>query len=471
MTGDPNDGALASLLAKQRASFMREGPPPFDRRKADLAKLKKALLARRKELAAAVDADFGHRSRYETMILDLVPTVHAINYLLRNLARLMRPRRRRVALHFQPAKARVIYQPLGIVGIMSPWNYPLALCLIPLATAIAAGNRAMIKPSEFTPATNAAIASLLHELFPQEQVALVTGGAETGAAFSALPFDHLIFTGSTRVGRAVMRAASENLVPVTLELGGKSPVIVERGYPLARAAASIAYGKLANAGQTCIAPDYALVQEADMEAFLAAYERAVHKLYPGGSSDAAYASIINAQQYARLRGLIEDARKKGARVVEIDSPANPSPRERALVPTVLLGTTREMEVMQSEIFGPILPLVSYRDLDEAIAFVNARPRPLALYVFAREERVRQSVLERTVSGNVTVNDTLLHYAQDDLPFGGIGASGMGAYHGEEGFKALSHAKGIFEQAGWSSAGLVRSPFGWLTDLVLAYLLR
>jgi len=463
---------MTTVLASQRADFLRQGATTPARRKADLLGLRQAVLARRQEFAAALDADFGHRSAYETTIMEIVPLLHGIDYLRRNLRQWMRPERRRVALPFRPGSARVAYQPLGVVGIMSPWNYPLTLSLMPLATAIAAGNRVMLKPSEFTPATTALLTSMLREIFPEQQVAVVTGGAEVGAAFAALPFDHLVFTGSTNVGRSVMRAASENLVPVTLELGGKSPAIIQPGMPLERPAASIAYGKLANAGQTCIAPDYALVHEDDVASFVTYYSDAVRKLYPAGSSDPAYASIINAQHYQRLCALLEDARSKGARIIEIDSPElRDARRERTLAPTLVLDATADMAVSQNEIFGPILAITPYRDLDDAIAYVNARPRPLALYLFAGDSRVRRQVLECTTSGNVTINDTLLHFAQDDLPFGGVGASGMGAYHGKEGFMALSHAKGIFEQARWSATALLRSPFGRITDMLLAYLLR
>jgi coniferyl-aldehyde dehydrogenase len=459
---------LSALLAKQRVSFLRDGPPALAQRRANLKRLKTALLARREAFARAVNSDFGHRSAYETAIVDFVPLIHGINYLHRRLGKWMRPRRRHIALHFQPGAARVLYQPLGVIGIISPWNYPVSLALMPLATAVAAGNRVMLKPSEFTPATNEVLTLMLRETFPEEEVAVVTGDTDIGAAFAALPFDHLIFTGSTKVGRLVMRAASENLVPVTLELGGKSPAIVEPGFSSARAAASIAFGKLTNAGQTCIAPDYALVQENDIESFTEAYKAAVQKLYPDGVSDAAYASIINAGHQARLSALIDDARSKGARIITIGS-AND--RKRTLPPMLIIDATPESTVLKEEIFGPILPVVAYRDIDDAIAYVNARPRPLALYLFGRDRAIGRRVLERTTSGNVTINDTLLHYAVEDLPFGGVGASGIGAYHGEEGFVALSHAKGVFEQSRLNFAALLRPPFGRVTDLVLRYLLR
>jgi coniferyl-aldehyde dehydrogenase len=461
---------LLSILAAQRAAFLRDGSPSAAKRRAALLKLKNAILARRKDLEVTINADFGSRSSYETGIMEIMPTIQGINYLRRNLGAWMRPRERHVAMQFRPGSAKVVLQPLGVVGIISPWNYPASLALMPLATAIAAGNRAMVKPSEFTPRTSALIASMLKETFATDDVAVVTGGADVGEAFSALPFDHLIFTGSTTVGRAVMRAASENLVPVTLELGGKSPVIVDKGFSPIRAAKSIAYGKLSNGGQTCIAPDYALVPDSDVDSFVAAFDAAVRAAYPAGPEDKAYTAIINQRHHDRLIGLIEDARRKGAKVVQIGAMTGPA-ANRKLLPTVIIGATTDMTVMQQEIFGPVLPIVPYTALADAIAFVNAHARPLALYVFSDDRRVVRQVLDRTTSGNATVNDTLLHYAQDDVPFGGVGPSGMGAYHGEEGFLSLSHAKGVFTQARWNLAGLLRAPFGRLADHVLSYLLR
>jgi coniferyl-aldehyde dehydrogenase len=459
---------LTALLEKQRAAFLREGPPTRNQRLADLVKLKELILTRRDALTQAVIADFGHRAPYETTIMEIVPIVQGIDYLCRRLKRWMRPRRRHVAFYATPGKAHVVYQPRGVVGIVSPWNFPLGLALMPLATAIAAGNRVMLKPSELTPTTTALMATMLRETFPEEQVATVIGGADVGAAFSALRFDHLLFTGSTNVGRAVMRAASDNLVPVTLELGGKSPAIVDRGFSTDRAACSIAYGKLANAGQICIAPDYVILHEEDRDNFVSSYIRAARKLYSGGTSDPGYASIINAHHVNRLESLIQDAKKKGAQIVDIEFGAK---HERMLAPVIVLGATPDMEVMQEEIFGPILPIVSYQDVNDAIVYVNAAPRPLALYIFSDDRNLVDKVLTHTTSGNVTVNDTLMHYAIDDLPFGGVGASGIGAYHGEEGFKTFSHSKGVFEQPKWNFAGLVRPPFGRMTDLILSYLLR
>lgn len=464
-----DDFILGALLAKQRAAFLRDGPPSAAQRRADLRKLKRALLTRRPQFEAAISKDFGYRSAYETRIMELIPIIQAINYLRRNLAKWMRPERRRVSLHFIPGQARVYYQPVGVVGIVSPWNYPLSLAIMPLLSAIAAGNRAILKPSELTPATTDLLKSTLRDIFSEDQVAVVSGGPELGAAFSRLPFDHLVFTGSSNVGRMVMKEAAEHLVPVTLELGGKSPTLIGPDADVETAAGSVAYGKLANAGQTCIAPDYVLIHEKDAATFIAYYDAAAEAFYPAGAADANYSAIASARHYARLRGLIDDAESKGARVIETGKKA--AARGHKLPAAIVLNVTDDMAIMREEIFGPVLPIVTYRTLDDAIAYINRRPRPLALYYFGTSSEDRRKVLTRTTSGNVTINDTLMHYVQNALPFGGVGMSGMGAYHGIEGFKAFSHAKGVFEQSRWNLGGLLRPPFNRTTNWVIRYLLR
>ena len=457
------------ILTNQRNAFMRDGAPTLTQRRADLKKFKSAMIGRRKEIEDAVNTDFGHRSRHETAIVEMVGVIEGIRYLDRNLRKFMRPTRRHVALHMRFGKARVEYQPLGVVGVISPWNYPINLALMPVVTAIAAGNRVMLKPSKFTPATNEVIAKMLSEIFPKEQVAVVNSD---GAAFSKLPFDHLVFTGSTSVGRAVMKAASDNLVPVTLELGGKSPVIIARGYSLDKAASRIVFGKLLSAGQTCIAPDYALVHETQVDAFIKAYDNSVKTAYPEGPTGIDYTSIVNEQQYSMLRELLDDARKHGAQVIEVGNrPGDASSRPHTLPPTIVLGVTDDMRIANEEIFGPILPIISYDSIEDAIAYVNVRPRPLALYYFGSDDENRRKVLSRTTSGNVTINGTFSHIAQDDLPFGGVGDSGMGAYHGIEGFRTFSHAKGIFEQGRWNTINLLGAPFGGLTDKLIRFFLR
>ena len=458
---------MAALLERQRAAFVGEGPPGLDERKRRLKRLRAAVLAHRAAIGEAISADFGHRSRHETDLMEVLGVVQAIDYLSRKLRRFMKPERRHVGLFYRAGRAHVEYQPKGVVGVMAPWNYPFSLTMIPLATALAAGNRAMLKPSELTPRTSEAMKRMLEEIFPAEEVAVVLGGPEVGAAFSGLPFDHLIFTGSTPVGREVMKAASDNLVPLTLELGGKSPAIVARGHVTTAAIDSIVFGKLANSGQTCVAPDYALVHEDDLEAFIAGYGAGVARFYPAGPTSSDYTSIVNDRHYERLKGLIADARAKGAQVIEAGvTPERAAERARTLAPTLIVGAGDEAAIMREEIFGPILPVRTYRTMDEVIDHVNARPRPLALYYFGAENGDCRKLLTRTTSGNVGLNNTMIHVAQDDLPFGGIGPSGMGAYHGIEGFRAMSHAKGVFAQGRWNLPALLRAPFGRIVDLAL-----
>ena len=469
MTADST--RITDLLYRQRRAFMNEGPPSLLHRKAQLARLRAAVLEHRDALKDAVSADFGNRSRHETDIMELACVIQSIDYLCGNLRRFMKRQRRHVHLFYLSARAYVEYQPLGVVGVMSPWNYPISLTLVPLATALAAGNRAMLKPSELTPRTSEAMRRMLAEAFSDEEVAVVLGGPEIGAAFSAQPFDHLLFTGSTQVGRKVMRAASENLVPVTLELGGKSPAIVARNHVNDRTVHSLVYGKLSNAGQTCVAPDYALVHSDDLEEFIARYVATVQRFYPDSSNSRDYTTIVSDRHYDRLRGLVEDTRRRGVRVIEVGECNTPDSRnKRTMLPTLVVNAGDDTPLMQEEIFGPILAVRTYHSIDEAIAYVNSRPRPLALYYFGKEDRECARLLERTTSGNVGINNTLIHVAQDDLPFGGVGPSGMGAYHGVEGFRALSHAKGVFTQGRWNFTRLLHAPFGKLADMVVALML-
>lgn len=466
---DATSPDLHRILDSQRTAFLHAGPPDLKQRRTDLRRLKAEILKRRMQIVHALKTDFGQRSERESAIVELIPLVQSINYMIRHVGHWMKPERRHVSAYFQCGWARVVHQPVGVVGIIAPWNYPISLALVPLATAIAAGNRAMLKPSEFTPATSAVIGEIVQTIFPPEQISVVMGDGEVGAAFSALPFDHILFTGSTVVGKKVAEAAARNLTPVTLELGGKSPVVIEPGFSMQRVAERVAFGKLTNAGQTCVAPDYVLVQEDDKEAFAAAYQIAVKKLHPGeyvGSPD--YTAILNQHHYERLSGLIHDAEAHGAQVIRMGSDSAPS---HVLAPVLILNVKPEMAVMQEEIFGPVLPVLTYKNLDEAIAFINARPRPLALYYFGDKCAEREKLLKRTVSGNVTINGTLLHYAQDDLPFGGVGDSGIGAYHGKEGFMALTHPRGIYKQGRLNAATLLQPPFNKLTDAITNLILR
>jgi coniferyl-aldehyde dehydrogenase len=383
----------------------------------------------------------------------------------------MKPRRVTPTWFLLPARARVMYQPLGVVGVIGAWNYPLLLSLSPLVGALAAGNHVMVKPSEIAPRSAALMARILAERFAPERVAVVTGGPDVAAAFSALPFDHLIFTGSTRVGRLVMRAAAENLTPVTLELGGKSPAIVHDSYALGTAAERIMAGKLYNAGQTCVAPDYVLVPRAHLGAFRDTLERTARQLYPSLVANADYTRIATPAHWRRLTALVDEASSRGASITTVN-PAGESftVENRVFPPTIVVAAPDDAGVMDEEIFGPILPLVPYDTLDDAIAYVNARPRPLALYYFDGEGRRVRRVLEETTSGGVTVNDVVFHLGQDNLPFGGVGPSGMGHYHGFDGFQTFSKMKGVMIQSRWSPLSLVRPPYGRRARAVIQRLL-
>lgn len=457
LTAVPSDTDLASTFATQRQAFAGNPMPPAAQRRQWLKSLRAALLAEQQALIAAIDQDFDGRSADETLFAELLPSVQGIRHAERHLQRWMRPARRSVGLAFQPANARVLYQPLGVVGIIVPWNYPLFLAIGPLTCALAAGNRVMLKLSEATPATAQALKALLERVFPADLVSVVLGEIEIGQAFARLPFDHLLFTGATSIGRQVMLAAAQNLTPVTLELGGKSPAIVSANVPLATAAERIAFGKTLNAGQTCVAPDYVLVPRARLQAFSEAYREAVHRLYPRIADNNDYSAIINPRQWQRLQHLLDDARRKGAEVIDLYP--GEAPQGRRLPPHLLLGVNDGMQVMQDEIFGPLLPLVPYDHLDEALDYINQRPRPLALYYFGYDRAEQRRVLQHSHSGGVCLNDTLLHVAQDDLPFGGIGPSGMGHYHGHDGFLTFSKAKAVLAKQRLNAARLIYPPYG------------
>jgi coniferyl-aldehyde dehydrogenase len=448
-----------ALFRQQRDAFAADPYPAAAARIARLDRLEALVKDHAAEWAEAISRDFGGRSRHETQLLEIFPSLEAIRHARRHVRRWMKPRRRATSLWFLPGRSSVVPQPLGVAGIVVPWNYPLYLAIGPLVPALAAGNRALVKMSESTPATGELLARLVERHFPGGEVRVVNGGPEVAQAFCRLPFDHLLFTGSTTVGHHVMRAAADNLTPVTLELGGKSPAIVGRGFPVAEAAGRIAYGKCLNAGQTCIAPDYALVPEERVDAFVEAARAAIAAHYPTLAANPDFTAIVDARHRDRLARLLEDAVGKGARAIEVNPAGEDVAAAGKRAPTLLTGVDDSMAVMREEIFGPLLPIVAYRDLDEAIAFVNARPRPLALYVFEHDGDAVRRVIERTVSGGVTVNETILHIAQDDLPFGGVGASGMGRYHGREGFETFSQMKAVFRQPRLNGLKLFRPPYG------------
>lgn len=469
------DGAtpdlLTPMLQRQRLAHARR-VPDHAQRVADLKRLRAAVKRRAEDIVAAVAADFGRRSRHETLLSDVMTVLHDIDHAVRHLKRWMKPRRVATDWQFLPGRSQIRYQPVGVVGVISPWNYPVNLALMPLVAAIAAGNHVMLKPSELTPHTSDLLKALLADVFPEERVTVVLGGPDVAAAFSALPFDHLFFTGSTQVGRLVMQAAARNLTPVTLELGGKSPAIIAPDYPIETAAARLAAGKFLNAGQTCIAPDYVLCHVARVDALVAALEREVRERYPSLAQTPDYTSIVNDRQYARLQGLLDEAGAAGARVLRLN-PAGEAldPASRVFAPTLVLDAPADTRLMREEIFGPILPILPYQHLDEAIAYVNAHDRPLALYHFDLDRARVDDVLERTIAGGVTVNDCVLHIAQSRLPFGGIGPSGIGHYHGHHGFLTFSKQKPVFYQARWSSLSLLTPPYRKLADVVISFLTR
>ena len=446
---------LDRLFAAQRAAYAANPMPPAAQRQQWLKALRDLLSNERQALVDAISTDFSHRSADETLLAELMPSLHGIHYASRHLKGWMKSSRRKAGMAFQPASAKVVYQPLGVVGIIVPWNYPLYLAIGPLVGALAAGNRVMLKLSESTPATGLLLKALLARIFPEDLVCVVLGESDVGVAFSRLRFDHLLFTGATSIGKHVMRAAAENLTPVTLELGGKSPAIVSRDVPLKDAAERIAFGKTLNAGQTCVAPDYVLVPQDRVGAFVEAYRQVVNRFYPTLADNPDYTAIINERQLARLNSYVSDATSKGALLI----PLFEQGQGRRMPHSLLLNVTDEMTVMQDEIFGPLLPIVPYQDLDQAFAYINQRPRPLALYYFGYDKREQNRVLHETHSGGVCLNDTLLHVAQDDMPFGGIGPSGMGHYHGHEGFLTFSKAKGVLIKQRFNAAKLIYPPYG------------
>jgi coniferyl-aldehyde dehydrogenase len=461
---------LTGNLQLMRAAQSSDPSPTWDVRAARLRVLEALLQGHRSAIAAAINADFGCRPTEETDLLEFFPSMSGIRHALRHGRRWMRPRRSLAGLAFLPARNVLIPQPLGVIGIIVPWNYPLYLAIGPLVDALVAGNRAMVKMSEYTPRFSALFADLVSQYFKADEVLVVNGDAEVAQAFSALPFDHLLFTGSTAVGHHVMRAAAANLTPVTLELGGKSPAIIGPGARFDNAVERILFGKLVNAGQTCIAPDYVLLPRARLPDFIDAAQRVAAQMYPQLGDSKQYASIASDRQYQRLVGLRDSALAAGARVHAL-SGAIDDPARRLLPPQLLSDVNDGMDVMQEEIFGPLLPLVPYDSIDEAIAYVAAHPHPLALYLFEQDQVLIDSVLARTVAGGVSVNDTLYHIAQHGLPFGGVGASGMGGYHGEAGFRTFSHLKPVFRQSRFNGAGLLNPPYGARFRRMLEMLLK
>lgn len=463
---DTANEEIQRILEAQRASYLAEGVVPNAVRHERIERTIQVLKTFETQLVDAMMSDFGHRSEHQSLFTDIAASVGPLRHAQKHLSKWNKPEKRKAGpfpLNLLGAKARIEYQPLGVVGVISPWNFPVQLTFAPLAGILAAGNRCMIKPSEFTPATSDVMKEAIASAFDETEIAVITGGPQTGADFAGTAFDHLLFTGATSVAKHVMRAASENLVPVTLELGGKSPVVVGRSADMDKTADAIMAGKMMNAGQICLAPDYVFVPEEQMDAFVESSQKAVAKMYPTLLDNADYTSIVNERHYERISNYVEQAKEMGADVVEIN-PAGEDFRQQPnhkIPPTLVLNPSEDAAVMQDEIFGPVMPVKSYGQVDEAVDYINAKDRPLGLYYFGADQQEEDRVLNHTTSGGVTVNDVVMHVAQEDLPFGGVGPSGMGSYHGIDGFKTFSHAKAVFTQTKLPIAEMagLRPPYG------------
>lgn len=456
---------LNEILEKQKKAHLTEGPLSVETRKEWIDRCIALLIKYQNEIAEAISEDFGHRSTESSLLADVAGSIGSLKSAKENIKKWVKPEKRKVTpsiLGLLGAKLRLEYQPLGTVGVISPWNFPVTLTFGPLGSIFAAGNRAMIKPSEFTPKTSELMKKMFEEAFSEEEVAVFTGGPDLGEAFSSLPFDHLLFTGATSIAKHVMRAASENLVPVTLELGGKSPVIISKKSNFEVSVNRVMAGKTMNAGQICLAPDYVFIPKDKKEDFISQSKKVVTDMYPSLKDNPDYTSVINQRHYDRLQGYVEEAKEKGFEVIEI----NPSDEDfsqqahHKIPPTLIVDPDDSLSVMKEEIFGPILSVKTYDSIKDTVDYINSKDRPLGLYYFGDDKEEMQNVLENTTSGGVTINDVVFHVGQDNAPFGGVGPSGTGSYHGVEGFKNFSHTKTIYTQSKFDGLfGLFRPPFG------------
>jgi len=464
---------MNQIFSQQTAAFRRNPMPSVEERINNLKKLRTAILDNQQGLIETISADFSNRSVDETKMAEIMTSIHTIDYQVKHLKSWMENNKKKISSLFRPATGFIQYQPLGVIGIISPWNYPLSLSMGPLVAALAAGNRAMVKVSEYTPKTSELIKDIISNLFPQDLVAVITGDADVAVEFSNIPWNHLLFTGSTSVGRIVMRAAAANLTPVTLELGGKSPTIISDHVDMDDAAQAIAFGKAFNSGQTCIAPDYVLCPEHRVDTFVDRFQNYFAQMYPTLKYNDDFTSIINDRQYKRLQTYLDDARKKGATIIE----CNPADEDmttgtRKMPVHLVLNATKDMLVMQDEIFGPILPIIATKSCEDALDFINDRPSPLAMYYFGMDKEEQQHVLDHVRAGGACINDTLSHFAQEDMHFGGVGESGMGSYHGKEGFLTFSHAKAVFKKNSFNSTKFAYPPYGGaIHKLIFSIFLR
>ncbi|MBT3593197.1 MAG: coniferyl aldehyde dehydrogenase [Hellea sp.] len=462
-TSDDHSGSIdemKKILSNQKALFINEPNIAWLKRKENLKKLGSIIKDHESDFINAISKDFGNRASEETIIAEMLVIQGGINHALKHTPKWMRTRKAPTALQFKPAYNRVIPQPLGVIGIMSPWNYPLQLAVMPLIGALGAGNRAMIKPSEYTPLFSKLLKKVLGKVFSEDEVYVALGGVDVATCFSSLHFDHLIFTGSTNVGRIVAKSAAANLVPCTLELGGKSPAIIDESANLKTAVARLTNAKLLNAGQTCVAPDYLLMPKSQVSDFASAMISQAETFYPEFAGNKDYTSIIADSHYARLQNLLEDAENKGAKIrVAGNDDKQQLAKERRIPLTIVTETTPDMKIMQEEIFGPLLPILESESLNESLEYISKRDRPLALYWFGKNKNKLNRVLKESISGGVTINDATWHVIQEDIPFGGVGPSGMGAYHGEVGFRTFSHMKGVFFQSKFSQGSKLHPPYG------------
>ena len=456
---------LTALLKLQRSKFRAEGEVTYATRIDRLKRLKALIIENKTEFAKTTKREFGGARSYEfSLFSEFASKVEAIDYSMKHLKEWMKPEKRKTnkPMNFLGGKSQVRHFPKGVVGIISPWNLPFGLTVAPLTSALAAGNRALLKPSEFVPETAALFAEVVPNYFPEDEVAVVTGGADISQRFAELPFDHLLFTGSTNIGAKVMQSASKNLVPVTLELGGKSPVIIGRSAKLDLAGTRLTFGKLLNGGQLCLSPDYVVVPNELEEQLIARVIHETESMYPNITENEDYAGVINERHFARLQNYIDDAVAKGAKLTIVGADKTRASKDNRRMPLhILQNVNEDMLVMHEEIFGPILPVMTYSDVAEVPSMIEPRRNPLAMYYFGKDKREQEYLLTHVPSGGVCVNDITLHYVQEDLPFGGVGASGMGAYHGPEGFRSLSHARAIYSQTMIDVLPIVgaRPPFG------------
>ena len=462
---DPNRQKLLQAFESHRHAFGLNRGTPVAKRVDQLGRLSKALEHFEDKIVQHVSEDFGHRSRMETLFGEIVATTGAISTARKDLRKWAQRRKVKTPLHMKPGHSYLLPQPLGVVGIISPWNYPFFLSLSPLAPAIAAGNRVMIKPSELTPRSSELLDEMMRWAFPEGEVSVHTGDVDTGAAFASLPFDHLLFTGSTAIGRKVAVAAAENLTPVTLELGGKSPAVIDRSANLEKACRSIVFGKSFNSGQTCVAPDYVLAPKDQLDEVISGLKSAFSDMYPDINRTGDYSAIISQKHLKRLGELIRGAQREGAEIIHLGDQAMLAEAGKMAL-SLVISPPRNIDLMQEEIFGPILPIISYESIDQAIAYINAGDRPLAFYWFGTDKRRKDHILQNTIAGGVTVNDTNWHVVQENLPFGGVGASGHGAYHGAAGFETFSHMKPVFEQSRFTNTKIMQPPFSPKTERVL-----